>query len=171
MNAKDIAAELWRGEYFRNSKRQYRLFEFLLENALSDAPRELDQYIIAVDVLERGEDFDPYSDSIVRSEISRLRKSLAIYSAVQAPYKFNIPKGRYNLEIEHKASASPLEIEMSNIAALTQDIPPRTGPCSMLMACSLLLGLCLLGLGRTGIFKQHLIRLICARNVRIHAPI
>lgn len=155
MNAKDIAAELWRGKYFRNSKRQCRLFEFLLENSLSEAPRELNQYIIAVEVLGRGEDFDPYSDSIVRSEISRLRKSLAIYNEKQNLYKFTIPKGRYNLDVEQKAITSPVAPEISRIDTAAPQMPPRISIPYVLIACTVLLCLSLLGLWGHNYFQTR----------------
>jgi len=107
MNAKEITTQLWEQKYFRNSKRQRSLFEFLLTNALSETPHELDQYIIAREVLARGEDFDPYNDSIVRSEISRLRKTLAIVNAKHDSYQFNIPKGRYDLIVSKKTKRKP----------------------------------------------------------------
>lgn len=99
MDAKIIAKQLWADGYFNRSKRLYRLFEYLLSHSLADSSEDLDQYIIATDVLGRSDDFNSYSDSIVRSEISRLRKALAVYNAKQLDYQFIIPTGSYNLEI------------------------------------------------------------------------
>jgi TolB-like protein len=53
---------------------------------------------IAMDVLGRGEDFDPVGDSIVRVEINRLRQSLEHYystSGAQDSIRIDIPKGTY----------------------------------------------------------------------------
>ena len=121
MDAAALAEKLWKQGYFSRSKRQYRLFEFLLSNSLSDTPRELDQYIIATEVLGRGKDFDSYSDSIVRSEISRLRKALAVYNAEQTDHAYIIPKGNYNIEISSIEAVKPASA--SNQTATPSPLP------------------------------------------------
>ena len=117
MNAKQTAKDLWDAGYFRRSKRQYQLFEFLLDNSLSDNPRELDQYIIATEVLGRSEDFDPYNDSIVRSEVSRLRKSLAVYNAKQSTHNFIIPSRSFSLEV--------IQIENDDIVVTHKEVKEK----------------------------------------------
>ena len=117
IDAKVLAERLWKEGYFRRSKRQYRLFEYLLKNSLSETPVELDQYKIATDVLGRTKDFDPYNDSIVRSEISRLRKALDVYNAKKIDYSFEIPQGRYNIEVTSVKSAPPSKAPTSQSRA------------------------------------------------------
>ena len=52
-------------------------------------------YSIALDVMERDEDFDNSIDSIVRVEMHRLRKNLSLFNARNSDYKIKIPKASY----------------------------------------------------------------------------
>src|SRR5688572_13297499 len=65
---------------FARSAQLRRLLQFLGERTLSDdaGPTEYD---VAFQVLNRGPEFDPRSDSVVRKEMSRLRAKLADYYA------------------------------------------------------------------------------------------
>ncbi len=59
-------------------------------------------YSIGVDVLGRPDDFDPNSDSIVRTEINRLRQALELYSGAEGkgdPLRIDVPKGSYRPRI------------------------------------------------------------------------
>src|SRR5258708_4001359 len=64
---------------FRESPIQQRLFRFLIEETLADRCGSLKEYTIGETVFQRGADFDPRTDSIVRVQMSVLRKKLATY--------------------------------------------------------------------------------------------
>ena len=53
-----------------------RLLIHLVERTVQGESHSLTQRRLAVDFFERSRDFDPESDSIVRVEISKLRRSL-----------------------------------------------------------------------------------------------
>ncbi|ARE42401.1 Adenylate cyclase (plasmid) [Rhodovulum sp. P5] len=79
-------------------ERRGRLLEYLVERELAGDGASLKAYAIALDVFDRGEDFDPATDSIVRTEVGRLRRALELYRG-KAPDPalpgIEIPKGTY----------------------------------------------------------------------------
>ncbi len=62
-----------------SSKRRAQLLRYLVEETLAGRQDQVTEYGIGLDVLQRPESFDPRVDSTVRSEMSRLRRSLAEY--------------------------------------------------------------------------------------------
>ena len=81
----------------RPGTRLARLLDYLLEAELAGAGDRLKAYAIGVDVLGRGPDFDPSTDSIARVEVGRLRKLLEAYYAgpgAQDPLRVAIPRGQ-----------------------------------------------------------------------------
>ena len=84
---------------FGKSKRQMHLFEYLLQHSLLGTSSELSQYSIALDVLDRTEDFDPTTDSIVRVELHRLRANLEVYNNSQSAYLIKIPPASFDVVV------------------------------------------------------------------------
>ena len=66
-------------ELFSRSQRLSQLLRFTVEKSLSGDAHLLKEYTIGVDVFGRPDAFDPRLDSIVRVQISRLRRKLAIF--------------------------------------------------------------------------------------------
>ncbi len=64
---------------FRNSRRMRRFLEITVERTLAGAGGQLKEFSLGRDVFERGEDYDPRTDAIVRVEARRLRKKLEAY--------------------------------------------------------------------------------------------
>ncbi len=64
---------------FTNSGRHCRLLRYLLEATLEGRGDQLKEYVLGVEVFDRGESFDPQTDPIVRTEMSRLRAKLKDY--------------------------------------------------------------------------------------------
>lgn len=74
------------------------LLRYLVREEMAGRGERLKGYAIAVDVLRRGEDFDPSIDSHVRVEMMRLRKALDEYYALadkSAPLTIYFDKGSY----------------------------------------------------------------------------
>jgi len=87
---------------FGPESRAHLLLDYLITQAHRQGPVPVKAYAIAVDVLGRGEDFDPGTDSIVRVELGRLRKALDLYYAGRGqddPIRLGIPKGQSRIEI------------------------------------------------------------------------
>ena len=82
--------------------RHYRsLLEYLVECSIAGkTPREID---LAVEGLDRGEDYDVSADSSVRVYVHQLRKKLDTYYndfEPAAAYRLVIPRGQYRLGVE-----------------------------------------------------------------------
>jgi tetratricopeptide (TPR) repeat protein len=66
---------------FRNSERMRRFLRVTVERTLDGATDQLKEFSLGHDVFDRGADYDPRTDSIVRVEARRLRKKLLVYYA------------------------------------------------------------------------------------------
>jgi len=64
---------------FAASERLSRFIRWTVEQTLAGNSEPLKQYTLAQEVFDRGSDFDPRIDSIVRTEAQRLRRRLAEY--------------------------------------------------------------------------------------------
>jgi len=101
MAADDIHRQLDRileSSYFQVSLRLTRFLKFVVETTLAGKPETIKAYTIAVDALDRGEDFDPQRDPIVRVEAGRLRAALARYYADEGRHDalvIEVPRGGY----------------------------------------------------------------------------
>jgi len=69
---------------FATSARHSRLLRHLVSMALEGRGGEIKEYALGVDLFGRGESFDPQTDAIVRTEVSRLRPSSRPITAVTA---------------------------------------------------------------------------------------
>ena len=83
---------------FDASRRSRDLLRFLVEETLAGRGAALTQAAIAIQVLDRREDFDPLVDPIVRIQAGRLRRSLERYyllSGAGDPLRIELPRGTY----------------------------------------------------------------------------
>jgi len=83
---------------FANSGRQSRFLRFVVEQTLDGRGPQLKEYLIGVEVYDRGEGYDPRVDTIVRVEASRLRSRLADYYKTEGqgdPVRIDLPRGSY----------------------------------------------------------------------------
>ncbi len=89
------------------SRRQQNLLKYLLEkNALGES-EQISAYAIAIDIFERPQDFDPQIDSIVRAEMSRLRKNLKVFNGGANPFVIELPKGGFLIHVNEKLTDTP----------------------------------------------------------------
>ena len=75
-----------------------RFLQFLVERTLHGRIDEIKEYALGVDVFDRGSDFDPRTDTIVRVQARRLRAKLEQY--YEGPghadrIVIELPKGSY----------------------------------------------------------------------------
>ena len=92
---------------FRRSQRLVRLLRYTSEAALAGRTAELKETTLGVEVYDRGADFDPRVDGIVRVEANRLRRKLQEYysgGGKSDPIRIEYAKGSY---VPSFASTSP----------------------------------------------------------------
>jgi hypothetical protein len=83
---------------FHSSESLQKLLAYLAEQSVKKPARPVKEYQIGTEVLGRGPDFDPRTDSIVRVNVARLRSKLMEYYATEGKddeLRIEIPKGTY----------------------------------------------------------------------------
>lgn len=83
---------------FAHSDRLRTFITYIVNETLAGRSDSLKEYVIGVDVFERGDDFDPQSSSIVRVEAGRLRQRLEHYNSLDGrddPVHISLPAGGY----------------------------------------------------------------------------
>jgi hypothetical protein len=92
-------------ELFRRSARMERFLTLAVERSLSGRREELKEYALGRDVFNRGENYDPRTDSIVRVEAQRLRRKLREYYDAQGledAVVIRLPPGSYVPVFEYR---------------------------------------------------------------------
>jgi predicted ATPase len=108
----EAAASLSRvlaSETFARAPVLRRLLDYLVARTLSGRTDELKEYVLGVDVFDRGDSFDPRTDTIVRVQARRLRARLADYYAgpgIADPIVIGLPKGSYAVTFRPVVPAS-----------------------------------------------------------------
>src|SRR5215467_4626687 len=90
---------------FVNSPRMSRFLRFVVETTLDGKSESIKEYVIAIEVFEKAEDYDPQADSTVRTEATKLRSRLARYYDAKGredPVVITIPKGSYVPKFEDR---------------------------------------------------------------------
>ena len=108
---------------FVNAGRMSRFLKFVVEKTLAGEGERLKEYVIGVEVFDRGTDYDPRVDAIVRVEAARLRAKLVEYYAGAGrgdAVILSLPKGGYSPAI--KLEAPPV----ANGAAAMASLPPQS---------------------------------------------
>ena len=92
---------------FEKAYRLRQLLEHLVNKQLAGEEDDLKGYSIGLDVFEKGKNFDPDTDTIVRVQMVRLRRMLEHYYLSHGKYDaiiITIPKGRYIPAYHHGKS-------------------------------------------------------------------
>jgi len=96
---------------FKKSKILSDFLNYIVHETIDGNQEYLKEYIIAINVLKRSNNFNPQLDAIVRIHASRLRKQLSEYYAKEGsndPIFITIPKGRYIPTFEDNSTNVPL---------------------------------------------------------------
>ena len=129
--SEEVTAQLSRilaTEAFRRSPSLGRFLTYLVDRALAGELQGIKEYRLGLEVFDRGEDFDPRDDTIVRVQARNLRARLDEY--YESPtssdtIRFAVPKGAYTLRfhsIEVPAAGG------SESVAVVQASPAHTIP-------------------------------------------
>ncbi len=85
-------------KYFSNSPKKTRFLEFVSEQAFLGNGDKLNEYLVGVEVYERGVDFNPQRDPIVRVQAHEIRRLLKKYyeeDGKGSPIHMDLPSGHY----------------------------------------------------------------------------
>ena len=83
---------------FNGSSRLKKFFRFIVEETLAGNAGQLKAYTIATTIFDRGKNFDPLHDPVVRVESAKLRNRLMeYYFSASSPgnIRIEVPKGGY----------------------------------------------------------------------------
>jgi len=120
--------KLLRGPVFIGAPRRIRLMRYLVERTLSGEGDRVNEYAIGIDVFDKLPSFDPRSDSIVRTDIARLRQRLRAYyegEGCSDPVSLDLPPKSYRVAIRFldPVAAEPSAIEP--VAATAPEVRSR----------------------------------------------
>lgn len=113
--------ELLNWEQLVRSPHLSDFLRYIVMLALEGNSSSIKAYSIAVDVLGRGDDFDPQSDPIVRVQATRLRSLLDQFydnNLNQVPMRISIPIGRYVPKFETLGSVQNLSPSIANVTVV-----------------------------------------------------
>jgi TolB-like protein len=97
-------------ETFANTGRLSRLLRYIVERTLAGEGDQLKEYVLGVEVFDRGDQYDPRLDSIVRVEARRLRAKLEEYYAGAGgrdAVVIAVPRGSYVAIFEEGGAGQP----------------------------------------------------------------
>src|SRR5688572_18045004 len=97
---RDQLGKILASEPFARSRRIQRFLKFIVEETLAGRADGLGEYTIGIAVFDRGPDFEPGLDPIVRNDARRLRLKLLEYYRQLEPRPadqllIDMPKGGY----------------------------------------------------------------------------
>jgi TolB-like protein len=121
-------------EAFAGAERARRFLRYVVERALAGESTALKEYAIGIDVFDRGTDYDPRLDSIVRVEAGRLRSKLEEYyngPGRNEPVRIHLRRGGYVPAFEYTTGSPPA-------APAAADPAPRAGARRSLSAAAVL---------------------------------
>lgn len=95
---REVLSHVLESETFRKSPRLREFLEFVGTRALNGNSESVSELQIGIHVFQRGPDFSPSEDNIVRATARALRTKLREYydsEGASDPYRIEIPKGSY----------------------------------------------------------------------------
>src|SRR5215510_11823265 len=105
-------------KHFRQAKSLERFLRHVVAKKLAGEDGELKEYTIGLEVFQRGQEFDPRTDAVVRVQAAQLRKKLASFyqeEGAASELHIELPKGRYVPVFQVCQSAS-FEMTSSEVA-------------------------------------------------------
>jgi hypothetical protein len=111
LGAESIRAQVARIVQNRNlklSEGQGRLLSYLAEKSISGEADDLKEYVVGVDAFGKPPSYDPRQESVVRTQVARLRQKLADYYNTEGandPILVDLPKGGFKMNFEERPPA------------------------------------------------------------------
>jgi len=119
----DVSVQIDRilgSRFFARSERLCRFVRFAAKHALCQGAERLKEYLVGVEVFDRGPAYDPRIDPIVRVEARRLRAKLKAYYASAGrddQLRIEFPKGSYSPVFRFRP-ARQIKLEPAGDAAI-----------------------------------------------------
>jgi adenylate cyclase len=113
---------------FRRSARLQRFLQLTIERSLAGEDDQIKEYIVGREVFDRGADYDPNVDSIVRVEAQRLRRKLREYYQTHGdkdPILITFPSGSYVPAFARVTHSEPAAVtaEVEGVVTLVRPNP------------------------------------------------
>jgi hypothetical protein len=126
--------------HFVKAKKKSRFLEFMCEQALSGKADQVNEYTIGADIYQRGADFNPQDDSIVRVQAHEIRKSLVAYyddAGRKDRLRIDLPVGGYVpafVRIDERPLAPPAPARRQWRGPVTRWAAIAAAACALLAA-------------------------------------
>ena len=101
---------------FAQAERLVSFIRYIVGETLKNDGKQINQYVLAMELYNRDESFDPATDSVVRVDAGRLRTKLREYYDTEGKnddVRFELPKGNY-----------VVKINLGSIVSSEVDLPP-----------------------------------------------
>lgn len=111
---------------FAQAERLVSFIRYIVGETLKNDGKQINQYVLAMELYNRDESFDPATDSVVRVDAGRLRTKLREYYDTEGKnddVRFELPKGNYVVKINLGSIVSS-EVSSATVA----DEPPTLTP-------------------------------------------
>jgi hypothetical protein len=106
---RDELHRVLQSRHFAKAKKKSRFLEFICEQTFLGNAEKLNEYLIGVEIYERGPDFDPQEDPIVRVQAHEIRRALRQFyeeEGKDSAYRLDLPPGHY-VPVFKKAETEP----------------------------------------------------------------
>lgn len=106
-------ALILRSALFTRSDRLTRFLQLSVHAALSGETDRLKEYVIGVEVFDRGESFDPRIDPVVRVEARLLRERLKRWHETEGRHSaivIDLPTGRYAARFQYRGTSQKADL-------------------------------------------------------------
>ena len=140
---------------FVGAPKRSRFLEFVAEQAFQGNGDKINEYLIGVEVYDRGERFDPQVDPIVRVQAHEIRRALKKYyeeDGIQSVLRIDLPPGHYVPVFNRSTLAAPESTEPVVPAA---DLPPVGSRLHWVVTITLAVACCVLGIFLAFVLRQN----------------
>jgi hypothetical protein len=147
----EVRAELdaiFQSTLFRRAERSRRFLSFICELTLQGDSARINEYLIGSEVFQRGRDYSPSEDSIVRRQALELRQKLDLYYGKEGrsdPLRIELPLGHYVPAFRRQRETLPVTGSSHRFASILRQPPSNLRKVSLTIA--ILAGLALVSVG------------------------
>ncbi len=135
-NQNEISAEqiqqhlevIFCSKHFRQARSLEKFLRHVVTKKLVGEEGELKEYTIGVEVFQRGQEFDPRTDAVVRVQAAQLRKKLASFyqeDGTASEIRIELPKGSY-VPLFQRCQAALVEMAMAEVAPIEIEVGKTT---------------------------------------------